>query len=105
MSTIPSIVKQPAVDRTVKAERVEAELVAKNAKTEKEKKAFKKKRTVAKLTPKRLFEKFIYKWHPNFRFSARIICGHLVAFVALYYVVIEWVVEGVELFARLKGNV
>jgi hypothetical protein len=94
------------VENELRAEREEAEAIARNATTEQEIKEFKKKRTIKKLksTPKRLFEKFVYKWHANFKFSARIVCGHLVACVALYYVVVEWIYEGVILFANLKST-
>lgn len=42
----------------------------------------------------RLFERYVYKWHPHFKFSSRIISAHLVAALALYYFFLEWLFDG-----------
>jgi hypothetical protein len=102
--------KQPdeffSEDHALKEEREEAERLAAHSKTEEEKKAYKKERlkTKIKTLPKQLFEKLIYKWHPNFRFSSRVINAHLVAIVALYYAFVQWLVGGVILFDYLQNT-
>ena len=44
----------------------------------------------------------VYKWDDDFRFSARVVSAHLVAFLALYYFMIDWVVTGVWVLRRLQ---
>jgi hypothetical protein len=58
----------------------------------------------AKKKLKRLFQRFIYKWHNHFKFSSRVLSAHLVAFLALYYFFIEWMFEGIFLIRKLIGT-
>ena len=51
-----------------------------------------KQKIVKKL--KELSERHIYRWDPHFRYSARVVCCHVVASLALYYLVMLWISYG-----------
>ena len=63
-----------------------------------------KKETVATHSNvfKRLYNKYIYEWDENFRFSSRIVNAHIVAFFTLYYFLVIWVNYGIVLLNLLK---
>lgn len=63
-----------------------------------------KKETVATHSNvfKRLYNKYIYEWDENFRFSSRIVNAHIVAFFALYYFLVVWVYVGIVLLNFLN---
>ena len=42
----------------------------------------------------KLFTKYIYNWHNNFRFSSRILNSHVVGFYVLYSFFVNWVYWG-----------
>ena len=44
-----------------------------------------------------LFNKYIYSWTKNFRYSSRIVNAHVVAFLAMYYFFVLWIFEGIRL--------
>ena len=50
---------------------------------------------------KTYFEKYVYKWHPHFKFSSRILSAHLVGFLALYYFFMEWTFNGIYQISQL----
>lgn len=48
------------------------------------------------------FNRYIYKWNDNFKFSSRVINAHVVAFLALFYFLAIWLYYGFLLLSFLE---
>jgi hypothetical protein len=58
-----------------------------------------------RLKLRKFIRKYVYKWHDEFRFSSRIINTHVVAVLALYYFMLDWLLFGYILIQALMGTV
>jgi hypothetical protein len=63
-----------------------------------------KSKSFSRLKLRKLFRKYIYKWRDEFRFSSRIINAHVVAVLALYYFMFDWLFYGFVLIRALIGT-
>jgi hypothetical protein len=50
------------------------------------------------------FEKYVYKWDSDFKFSSRVVSAHLVSVITLYYFFLEWIFDGIYHIKTLTGK-